>query len=115
MRTFDKLTEQEQAWAVEHEREALLTAILEGLRFDDAKNGDNLQARIDAATKRADDMQTPWFAPSYIMDTCAEDVDSVARASAEDALYADPDDPPVVRLPVINYTREEVRQHGEQS
>lgn len=67
----------------------LLEAILEGgIRFDDKMNHDDLQKRIDKACERANAMQTPWFAHEYILDTCREDLESFARADAEDSLYA---------------------------
>ena len=64
-------------------------AITEGIRFNDAANGDDLQARIDAAGGKANAMQTPWFWSSYIMDTCQDDLEGMAAAYAEDALYPD--------------------------
>lgn len=101
MRTFDKLTADEQTRAVKRETDSLLTAILEGaIRFDDKLNGDDLQARIDKAIAKAEDMRTPWFAGEYIMDTCGDEIEGMARAEAdsEDVLYADENDPRVVRL-----------------
>ena len=89
MKTYDELTEEQQAKAVEREVGELLRAILQGLRFDDAKNGDDLQARIDRAAEKAEEMQTPWFTHEYILedDACKEAVEGIARAAAEDAIY----------------------------
>lgn len=93
MKKFDELTEEQQKAAEEKALESLLTAVVEsGLRFSDQLNGDDLQARIDAAMQRADDRQTPWFAASYIMDdaTVAEALRGMARCDAEDAIYTEP-------------------------
>ena len=90
MKTYEQLTSDEQAKAVNTCVDDLLTAILEGLRFNDALNEDNLQARIDAARAKAKKMQTPWFAHEYILDTCREDLTGIARCDAEDAMYAEP-------------------------
>lgn len=46
--------------------------------------------RIDAAIAKADKMQTPWFAHEYIIDTCADEIEGMARCDAEDAVYAKP-------------------------
>ena len=88
MKTFDQLTPDLQKSAIEAASTSLLRAICEGaIRFNDGLNGDSLQARIDAAAKRADEMQTPWFMHEYVMDTCREEIEGMARADAEDALY----------------------------
>lgn len=100
MRTFEQLTKAEQEWAKEQALIDLLRAILErGLRFNDELNEDDLQARIDAAGEEAERMQTPWFAGECIMEAAGDDLRSMAQCDAEDAQYAGPDDPPVVRLP----------------
>ena len=99
MRTFGQLIEPEQAAAVEYALTELLRAILEGgLRFDDAKNSDNLQARIDAARAKAEDLQTPWFAGEYIMEAAGDDLRAMAQCDAEDTQYAADDDGPIARL-----------------
>lgn len=116
MRTFEQLTGPEQEAAVEYALTDLLRAILEeGLRFDDAKNGDDLQACIDAAFAKAERLQTPWFAGEYIMDArfdpgaghileadglwpVAEQLRGMAQCDAEDTQYASDDDGPIARL-----------------
>ncbi len=99
MRTYNELRKDEKEEAHQIALNELLTAIVEGaVRFDDAANGDDLQARIDAACIAAEDMQTPWFSGDYIMDTCRQDLESIAFASAEDALYSGPSER-VIRLP----------------
>lgn len=88
MKSFGQLTEKQQGKALEVALNELLDAVCAGaIRFDDGLNSDDLQARIDAAIAKAEEMQTPWFAGEYVMDTCREDLESMARADAEDALY----------------------------
>jgi hypothetical protein len=102
MKTFDQLTKEQQDSAVEYEVRELLTAILDhGIRFNDALNGDDLQARIDAAIERAERKQTPWFAHEYVMDTCGDDLRGMARCAAEDAVYSEPNEY-VVSLTKLN-------------
>ena len=91
MRTYDELTANEQQTARDKALNELLQHVTEGaIRFSDKLNHDNLQARIDLAWEKAESMQTPWFAHEYIMDTCAEDLTSMAICDARDALYPDP-------------------------
>ena len=91
MKTFEQLTPEQQAKTVQQCLTNLLTAIVEGaIRFDDAKNQDTLQKRIDKACAKAEKMRTPWFAHEYVLDTCREDLESMARAEAEDAQYSEP-------------------------
>jgi hypothetical protein len=87
VKTWSDLTEEQQTKAIDHEIESLVTDILEGLRFNDAMNGDDLQARIDKAIEKADAMRTPWFAGAYVLDTCKDEIEAMARCTAEDALY----------------------------
>lgn len=89
MRKYDELTPEEQIKAKEIALTNLLTAIFEGLRFSDELNHDDLQARIDCAIEKADEMKTPWFSHEYILDTCREELESMAQCDAEDALYPD--------------------------
>lgn len=97
MKRFEELTEEQQAEAVKFAEERLLEAIVyEGIRFDDEANGNDLQARIDAAFAESEKMKTPWYAGQYIMDTCKEDIREMAISDAAGALYAEPNDPPVV-------------------
>ena len=93
MKTYEQLSTEEKDKARRIALEGWLTAIVEGaVRFDDKLNGDDLQARIDAACDKAGDMQTPWFAHEYIMETCADDLTALAEADVQDALYPDPDE-----------------------
>jgi hypothetical protein len=91
MKTYEQLTKEEQERALEKCRVKLLTAIVEGqIRFADDQNKDDLQGRIDAAIAKAEEMQTPWFAHEYVMDTCAEAINGMAQCNAEDSLYPEP-------------------------
>ena len=88
MKTFDELNEKQQASAINTSLSSLLETILESaIRFNDEANHDNLQARIDAACQKAEAMKTPWFAHEYILDTCLEDLEGMARCQAEDTIY----------------------------
>ena len=89
IRTYADLTKEEKAEAISICVDSLLSTILQGLGFADELNRDNLQARIDAAIQKAEDMFTPWYAADYIMDTCKEDITDMATCDAEDALYPD--------------------------
>jgi hypothetical protein len=91
MKHYDELNEYQKTAALSKARDRLLEAICEGrIRFNDALNGDNLQARIDAAFKQYEDLRTPWFVAEAIMETCADEIDGMAQCDAEDALYAEP-------------------------
>ena len=91
MKTFEQLTEVEQSKAVEKCLCAILEDVVSGaIRFNDSLNKDTLQSRIDSAQEKAEKMQTPWFAHEYILDTCREDLEGMARCDAEDALYSTP-------------------------
>lgn len=101
MRTYEQLNAAEKKQAQEVALTELLTAVCEGaLRFDDAANKDDLQARIEAAGKRADAMQTPWFFHEYLMDDAVikETFEGMAAADAEGAIYPDAGDR-IIRLP----------------
>lgn len=103
MKHFEDLTAEQQEKAVEYAASKLLQGIIMGaVRFSDEKNGDNLQARIDAAIEQAEKMQTPWFAHEYIMETCKDEVLGMARADAEDTLYSEEER--VVSLDAIEAT-----------
>ena len=98
MRTFSQLSKEEQSKAEVQALNEVLRHVTEGaIRFNDALNHDDLQARIDSAWEKAESMQTPWFANEYIMDTCGDDPRSMAQADAEDALYPDPSEN-IIRL-----------------
>lgn len=88
MKTYTQLSDQEQNHAEKIALGNLINNVLEGaIRFNDKLNKNNLQANIDAACEKADKMQTPWFANEYILDTCREELESIAQCEAEDAFY----------------------------
>jgi len=90
MRRYTDLTDAEKAQAVDKRLTDLLQVVAEGgIRFNDTLNGNDLQARIDTASKQAEKMQTPWFAGEYIMDAVGDDLRSMAIPDAEDAYYPD--------------------------
>ena len=90
MRKFEELSGTEQSKAESLALNRLLKGVVEGaVRFNDTLNGDDLQARIDAAIDKADKMQTPWFSHEYVLDTCREDLEGMARCDAESAIYLD--------------------------
>jgi len=91
MRTFKQLNTAEKATAEEKTLSELLTAILEGLRFNDELNNDDLQERIDSALEKADDMRTPWFAHEFLMEDpyVKEMLEGMAQIDAENCFYPD--------------------------
>lgn len=102
MRTYEDLSGTEQAEARSLALNDLLQAVCEGaIRFDDEKNGDDLQARIDAAAARMEELHTPWFMAEALMedDQVKDHLKGMAGCDAEDAFYADRYER-VVRLPV---------------
>lgn len=91
MKKYNELNKQEKEQAVEKTLTALLTGIIEGaVRFDDKKNGDDLQARIDRAVEEADEMRTPWFSGEYVLDAVGEELRGMAQVDAEEAYYTEP-------------------------
>ncbi len=88
MKTFMQLTPAQQSAAIDSATDRLLSAICEGaIRFNDELNGEDLQARIDAALVRC---KRPGFQANTVMKTCADDIRGMARCDAEDALYIEP-------------------------
>ena len=89
MKTFYELTGTQQSEAVSNATNELLKTILEGgIRFNDQRlNHDDLQSRIDSAIQKAEEMQTPWFAGEYIMDTCRDEIEGMSRCNAKDTMY----------------------------
>jgi hypothetical protein len=103
MKYFDDLTEKQQGAAVQYCLNDLLVGIVEGaIRFDDEKNGDDLQARIDDAFARAELAMTPWFAHEYIMEVARDELVAMARADAAATVYLEEDDAPIVYLSAID-------------
>lgn len=85
---FKALSPEHQQAAVEYFTRILLDDVVTGsVRFNDELNQDDLQARIDTAIQTAEDKQTPWFAGEIVMDTCRQELESMALCDAEDAFY----------------------------
>lgn len=101
MRKYDELTTEQQARAQEVALNELLQAIVEGPIRDFAD--EDVQARIDEAFRKADEMQTPWFAHEYIMDDekVSEYLKDWARGNAKEAFYPHPGEA-IIRLPHVN-------------
>lgn len=109
VRTWDDLTTDEQQKAEAACLADLLTAVVDGaVRFNDEANRDTLQAAIDAAGQKAEEVRTPWFVGEIIMEASYKNMDSddasvgealrgMARCDAEDAIYPT-DEQRVVRL-----------------
>ena len=90
MKTYNELTVPQQQEAFAIAVNDLLTSICDGyLEFTDDEEENTLQTRINDAVKKAEDMYTPWFVSEYIMDTCQEDIESMAQYQIENALYHD--------------------------
>ena len=87
---FDDLTPEQQKEAVDNELNDLLKEITSGaIRFNDEMNGDDLQARIDKAGEDANKQQVTWFWHEFIMETCREDLESIARGTAQTGVFAE--------------------------
>ena len=88
MRTWNGLSSTEKERAVDKALLELLECIVEGgIRFDDEKNNDTLQADIDKAMIEADEMQTPWFSHEYVMESVGSILRDMARQDAQEAYY----------------------------
>jgi hypothetical protein len=93
MKKFTDLTQDQQEKAIAQCTTDLLKAICEGaIRFNDQSNNNDLQARIDKAIEIAEQKRTPWFSSDYIFKTCKEEIDAMARADAENAIYMEADE-----------------------
>lgn len=93
MKTFEELNEAEQKAALEYCTNKIYESVIEGgLRFNDKLNEDDLQARIDKAVEKAEEMRTPWFAGEYLNDDeyVKTMLSGMAQSRAEDAIYAEP-------------------------
>lgn len=113
MKRYDELMPEQQQKATDKALTDLLEAVVSGTaRFDDMLNKNTLQASIDAAMQEAEDHQTPWFAHEYILEAVYTDeytpeadqpcsvkemLLGMATCDAEDSLYSEVNDPPVVQ------------------
>lgn len=99
MKIYAQLTPEQQTKAFDKAVESILNAICDGaIKFNDKQNHDSLQKHINKAFKEAERLHTPWFAPSIIMEDlyCATRIKSMAQCAAEDNLYSEKNDPPVI-------------------
>lgn len=89
MKTYDQLNKVQQKAAFDKALNELLTAINEGLRFNDKLNKDDLQARIDKAFAKAERLHTPWFSREIMLEDkyIRSTLEGMAQVFAEDALY----------------------------
>lgn len=95
MKRFDELTEEQQKAAIEKQILNLLQLIGQGWNPD--PSDESLTKRIEEASEEAERMRTPWFVHEYVMETCEEDLMIIAANEASYRLYAEPNDPVVVR------------------
>jgi hypothetical protein len=96
VKRYDELTEAQQATVVALCLEKLALAIQSGeIRFDDDKNGDDLQRRLDWAIRKANGDHS-------ILDVLGrdarEELYGMAQCDAEDAYYLEPGET-AIRIP----------------
>jgi hypothetical protein len=96
MRKFNELSKAEKEEAINYMLTNLLKAITEGIEVFDKE----IQSRIEKAFRKAEQMQTPWFAHEYIMEDpiTKKYLQSIAEDEAQKALYRLPTDPEVITL-----------------
>lgn len=93
MRVWNDLDESERTRAIDKALDQLLEAVVEGtIRFNDERNKDALQAKINTAIEAANKNQTPWFACEYIYEVVDDELRGMAQCDAEDAFYPSPDE-----------------------
>lgn len=87
MKTFNDLSEAQQAVAVRNRLQFLMEMICDGtLKFNDPE----IAAAVERAAQKAEDMKTPWFMHEYVMDEIGTQVTELAAAEARECLYAEP-------------------------
>ena len=90
MRTYQELSEQEQARAREVALGLLVEAVASGaITF---ARGTVLESKVAAGIAEAERLQTPWFAAEYVLERCREELEGMSLCDAEDALYPGPDE-----------------------
>jgi hypothetical protein len=88
LKTFNELTDAQRSRAVEEALRRILEAIAHrGLRFNDFANGNDLQARIDAAFARAGEDDAAWRL--LVMASCSSELTRLALMSARDAVVVE--------------------------
>lgn len=89
MKRFSQLTAAQQELAeLESLRRIVIAITKGGLRFNDVANGNDLQARIDAAREES---ATPEALGDLIVARCRRELLALARLSARDAIYVEGD------------------------
>lgn len=90
IRNYEDLSVQDKEKAVNKCLRQLISLIVNaGIRFED----NELQSHIDAALKKAEELQTPWFAGEMLLeDKWLKDMlEKMALADAQEAIYPDID------------------------
>lgn len=89
MRIYTELDEDEKKRALNASLNTLLPHCLnpESGVFN---SYEGLAEKIKTALKKAEDMQTPWFAYEYILETCREELIIIATKMMEKAIYPYP-------------------------
>ena len=94
IRKYENLSVKEKQAAVQNMLNQLLDSIMNGeVHFDDEKNGEPIQERIEASVQKAEQLQTPWFATEIIMENewLRNKLIEIATAEAEQAVYPEAD------------------------
>lgn len=106
MKTWFDLSETTQQAVLAAQADQVLAALVIGaLRFDDERNGDSLQRRIDEAIEAASNGE-PQEAGRIIMERCGEDLLPFIERHCQRAIYVSPEEL-VIQLSVEEYTTAE--------
>ena len=90
MRGYSDLTSEEQRKAFIMALQDVLEQMCTGeLMFDDTRSKGDVQARIDAALVKAEELETPWFGPELIFEAVKEEASEIAKGWAEESIYMD--------------------------
>jgi len=82
MKSYEQLTPEQQTKAQSACLDELLVMVV-----NQPGSIPNLRAKIEAAWKKAEKMQTPWFVGEYIMDTCGDRLKKIAGDTAKTSFY----------------------------
>ena len=64
--------------------DAILTLLCES---DPDNFYDELAVKLEAAWEKANEMLTPWFIGAYVMDTCKEEIEEMAKNAVSEIIY----------------------------
>jgi hypothetical protein len=84
MKRWSELTEPQQSKAL---------TIIEGIILEGLISGQHilidseLQAKVDNAIEKSEQMQTPWFAGEYVWDVLSEEIKEMAREDSSQYLF----------------------------